>query len=424
MEEEGIVNLREVGGAAGQEASTVRGREGAKKLFESYLLKRKLPKFDILIELEDQICNQSILKQFGSFLIDDAETVKKGGVAVLFKGGSALQYLSHIATIISLRWPENENYKDMFQYLQKKKSGGTLGPGSVWISNIRTDIQKEIQRRCIDKGEQFAESSVPIGRNLLYKSCNVLLKENTTAAYIKRSVFVTNFSATGTYKFIYYLTFLFGIKTLVNIIFFIVGRGGEVSKMSANSASWCDIYDVLTDDWNQQKTGRQDLMNFFNDFEHWEIDFYHCLAGYLMCGAGAGMYSATASTLGGNFIYPHLAYLKGSGAAQQVTKAIRELSVLGETFESTSLRCGAALTMVTHPTTSMFYSCVRAGHNLKDELRNTFHVGLLLLLYILLCVLYITYIIYIMYNMGSKVYISYILYISFTIHNVYYIRCV
>ena len=80
-----------------------------------------MKQFDTLIELEDQICNQSILKQFGSFLVDDAETVKKGGVAVLFKGGSALQNLSHIATIISLlRRPENENYKDMFQYLQKK----------------------------------------------------------------------------------------------------------------------------------------------------------------------------------------------------------------------------------------------------------------------------------------------------------------
>ena len=140
------------------------------------------------------------LSNFGCFLIDDEETIKKGGVAVLFKGGSALQYLSHIVTIICLRWPENENYKDMFQYLQKKKSGGALGLGSVWISNIRTDIQKEIQRRCINKGEQFAESSVPIGRNLLYKSCNILLKENTSAAYIKRSVFVTNFSATGKFK--------------------------------------------------------------------------------------------------------------------------------------------------------------------------------------------------------------------------------
>jgi len=41
MEEEGIANFREVGGAAGHEASTVRGREGAKTLFETYLLKRK-----------------------------------------------------------------------------------------------------------------------------------------------------------------------------------------------------------------------------------------------------------------------------------------------------------------------------------------------------------------------------------------------
>ena len=104
-----------------------------------------MKQFDTLIELEDQICNKSILKQFGSFLIDDAETVKKGGVAVFFKGGSALQNLSHIATIISLRWPENENYKDIcFSICRKKKSGGTLDPGSVWISNIQTDIQKEI----------------------------------------------------------------------------------------------------------------------------------------------------------------------------------------------------------------------------------------------------------------------------------------
>ena len=133
--DEDVVNLREVGGACGQEVSTIRGREGARKIFDAYLLKRKLPKFDILIEIEEQICSQSMLKQFGSFLIDDAETIKKGGVAVLFKGGSALQYLSHIVTIICLRWPENENYKDMFQYLQKKKSGGALGLGSVWISN-------------------------------------------------------------------------------------------------------------------------------------------------------------------------------------------------------------------------------------------------------------------------------------------------
>ena len=60
-----------------------------------------MPKFDILLRIRFTI--NLFLKQFGSFLIDDAETVKKGGVAVLFKGGSALQYLSHIATIVSFK---------------------------------------------------------------------------------------------------------------------------------------------------------------------------------------------------------------------------------------------------------------------------------------------------------------------------------
>lgn len=153
---------------------------------------------------------------------------------------------------------------------------------------------------------------------------------------------------------------------------FIIGRGGEVARMTANSASWCDIFDCLTDDWNQAKTGRQDLMNYFNDWEHWEIDFYHALSGYLMCGAGAANYSTSSIAVGGNFVFPHLASLKGSGAAANVTNALRNISVLGPSFESTSLRCGASLTMVTHPTTSMFHTCVRAGHNMKEELGRTF----------------------------------------------------
>jgi len=62
--EELIVNLREIGNASGQEASTIRGREGAKKIFDNYLSKRRLPKFDVFIEIEDQICSQTLLKQW------------------------------------------------------------------------------------------------------------------------------------------------------------------------------------------------------------------------------------------------------------------------------------------------------------------------------------------------------------------------
>jgi len=34
--------------------------------------------------------------------------------------------------------------------------------------------------------------------------------------------------------------------------------------MSANSATWCDVFDAFRDDWNQKKTGRQDLMDLKN----------------------------------------------------------------------------------------------------------------------------------------------------------------
>ena len=62
--DEDVVNLREVGGACGQEVSTIRGREGARNFFDAYPIKRKLPKFDILIEIEEQICSQSNLVLF------------------------------------------------------------------------------------------------------------------------------------------------------------------------------------------------------------------------------------------------------------------------------------------------------------------------------------------------------------------------
>ena len=51
--------------------------------------------------------------------------------------------------------------------------------GSDWISNIHTDIQKEIQRRCIDKGEQFAESSVPMEKFVVQVSRETLMNNNT-----------------------------------------------------------------------------------------------------------------------------------------------------------------------------------------------------------------------------------------------------
>ena len=186
-------NLRELGGIIGQEDSTVRGRNAAKKIFEAYLQMRQLPSFDVLVENEDQICHQSLLKQFGSYLVDFAVSSK---TASLFKGGSALQYLSSMVNLICQKWPNNINYKDQYQQLLSKKSGGS-SRGPDWINAIRVGIQKDIQKRCIETGQQYAEDSPPIGRNLLLSSCTELLKQNNAASYIKRWLIITNLSAVG-----------------------------------------------------------------------------------------------------------------------------------------------------------------------------------------------------------------------------------
>jgi len=159
---------------------------------------RSLPKFDILVLVENQICDQSMLKQFASFLVDHAISEKTFDV---FKGGTSLQYMSHMVTLISQKWPQNENYKEM-------QTSNSSHPGPKWITEVRESLKKEIQRRCIDTGEKYSDTSEPIGRNLLLQTCKELLKQNTSSAISQRILFVTNFAADGLYTVIYIIFFL------------------------------------------------------------------------------------------------------------------------------------------------------------------------------------------------------------------------
>ena len=67
-----------------------------------------------------------------------------------------------------------------------------------------------------------------------------------------------------------------------------------------------------------------------------------------------------------NFIIPHLAYLKGSGAAARNTRYLQDLSVkissVSSNVDGTSLRSGAIQEMAVHPTTDAFHIAVRSGH--------------------------------------------------------------
>ena len=65
-----------------------------------------------------------------------------------------------------------------------------------------------------------------------------------------------------------------------------VGAHGEGASASANGCYWDSLLTALTLDWNQKKTRRQDIVNHVNDWEFYEIDFYHAFAGYLIVKGG------------------------------------------------------------------------------------------------------------------------------------------
>ena len=124
------------------------------------------------------------------------------------------------------------------------------------------------------------------------------------------------------------------------MLFCAVGRSGEVATASWDSARWCNLNKNLILNWSELKIGDSDPINFFPDFDTFEIDFYFQLAIYLSLGGGISKFSCPLESL---WIFPSLATLE-AGAASTITKwlqeALEDVQAYGS-FTGTSLRVGA-----------------------------------------------------------------------------------
>lgn len=124
------------------------------------------------------------------------------------------------------------------------------------------------------------------------------------------------------------------------MLFCAVGRSGEVATASWDSARWCNINKNLILNWSELKTGDSDPMNFFPDYDTFEIDFYFQLAIYLILGGGISKFTCPLDSL---WIFPSLANLD-AGAASTITKwlqdALQDIQTFGS-FTGTSIRVGA-----------------------------------------------------------------------------------
>lgn len=66
------------------------------------------------------------------------------------------------------------------------------------------------------------------------------------------------------------------------------------------------------------KLRRQDIVNYVNDWEYLEIDFYLIFMCYLVVSGGILKTQIELEKKSANFFQPKLAALKGSGAATKV----------------------------------------------------------------------------------------------------------
>ena len=301
--------------------STVAGKKIAKANFNKFLV---ITGNDALEDMtEEKLCDPSLLRKYATYLVEHYVTKEDKPLMC----DSAKQYISGAFNTIRDRHPGSESYR--------------AGIIHDWYSKMRQDLDAEITLRCIEVGEEVASKSFPVGRDVLNDISSFYLRENSVESMYHRFEFCLQFASGG-------------------------GRTGESALVSTNGCYWDPILQAFTLNWNQKKLRRQDICNYVNDWNHFEIDFYHCFAGYLIVKGGTLKNSREVESHASNFLLPHLSSLKGSNAAAKLTRAIQELhgkvKNVPSNIDGTSLRSGAIQTMAAHSTTTLFHVAVRSGH--------------------------------------------------------------
>jgi hypothetical protein len=94
------------------------------------------------------------------------------------------------------------------------------------------------------------------------------------------------------------------------LIFLASGRAGEAATATWNLTSWDAVLENLYFDWSQSKSSKQKGISLLSDFECYEIDFFHSLGCYFICGFGQREHSKDAYE--NHWILPEISILQGS----------------------------------------------------------------------------------------------------------------
>ena len=114
------------------------------------------------------------------------------------------------------------------------------GPSPTWYTRLHASLKLRVAADCLVRGGKITKKAVGFGREVLIEICEYLMNQDDEALGCEE-------------------------RFIIALLYAAVGRGGEVTYTTWNSARWDKAREHLAFDWGEKKKGAQYLMTFHPD---------------------------------------------------------------------------------------------------------------------------------------------------------------
>ena len=298
--------------------STLRGnktettRRCAVVYFEDYLTSKQWSWNESLL------CRKETFQEFAGFLFD--VTVRRRTDDSKLSISTVTTYLSAVKEHVREKWPGNSvwNGHDSAKVAGKNRVTGG------WFTQINFDLETKQNNRCIEQGDSINERTQPMGREATAACVEFLLGSNTPVGVLRAALMAVTLSA--------------------------VGRAGEVGYASWKQTNYNSVDKALYIDWNEHKTHKQSVVNFFPDKFDYRLDVFFLLSLYFINGGGKHVLKsplyvkemANRKANDAKLIFPEVAVNATAAIADAVAFCKGKVALLPSNgkFTGKSLRCG------------------------------------------------------------------------------------
>ena len=147
------------------------------------------------------------------------------------------------------------------------------------------------------------------------------------------------------------------------------GRGGEVSTSVWDTAYWDKEESLVTLDWREAKTGREDLLTIGCDLHDYEICWFHSMACYMICNPGA--FAKNQDNV--QWLFPSFSNMVDGGASKKVTRGVKKCAGkvpgVSDKMTATCLRVGCVDDMTLNPSCHFMSIVSRGNWAIENENR-------------------------------------------------------